>query len=212
MPFCSKGSRRSCLTWRCTVHALGRSAEAHRNPGSGTPGAPMSLISAQQSFNREGWRRRAPGTVLSPGTSVHRVGSPGASGFPWQKTTRRRRSRKPPSSLRLVRADFAPEGAPSRFSPVLSDPLWGQDSCSTNDYEFVMRTWEEYGSLLMSSLLEYRLLTVVLVCDSLSHIHFLWVISHNIFSDITKVYIYFKIWCSNIFFKTVVQQKIKYKI
>ncbi|KYQ52503.1 hypothetical protein ALC60_08363 [Trachymyrmex zeteki] len=59
---------------------LGRSAEVHRNPGSGTPEAPVSLISAPRHPDREGWRRRAPGTVLSPGTSVHRVGSPGASG------------------------------------------------------------------------------------------------------------------------------------
>lgn len=56
-----------------TVHASGRSAEAHRNPGSGTP-RPCGVPHPRRPPG-EGWRRRAPGTVLSPGTSVHRVGS-----------------------------------------------------------------------------------------------------------------------------------------
>ncbi|EGI68791.1 hypothetical protein G5I_02571 [Acromyrmex echinatior] len=82
---------------------LGRSAEAHRNPGSGTLETPVSLISAPRHPDREGWRRRAPGTVLSPGTSVHRVGSPDASGSPPAKSYS-----SPPSLVAVVPANHHP--------------------------------------------------------------------------------------------------------
>lgn len=56
-----------------------------RNPGSGTPNALMSFIFTPQPPIEEWWRR-APGTVLSSGTSVHRVGSYSTCIFRYKKT------------------------------------------------------------------------------------------------------------------------------
>jgi len=134
--------------WRCTVHTrLGRSAEAHRNPGSGTLEAPMSLISALRhpvTVRVGGGGHRVPFCPREPWFTGSVLPVPLTS--PRQKATRHHRLSSPsfPRTIILastdVRADFAPEGAPTRFSPVLSDPSVRRRSCSTNDYEFVMRT------------------------------------------------------------------------